>query len=180
VEVLTRDMNEFDAGRRLDRVVSVEMFEHMRNWEELLGRVSAWLRPEGRLFLHVFAHQRYAYPFEVRDDSDWMSRHFFRGGMMPCPDLFERLAVPLEVEERWVVPGTHYARTAEDWLRKLEAGRDEVLELFAETYGAAEAGRWYHRWRVFFLSCSELFAYGEGREWIVYHVRLRPTGRERA
>ena len=178
VEVVTCDMNEFQADRRFDRVVSVEMFEHMRNWEELLTRVSGWMKPEGRLFLHVFAHQRYAYPFEVQDDSDWMSEHFFSGGMMPCPDLVDRLDTPLEVEERWVVPGTHYARTSEDWLRNIEKRRDEVLEIFAETYGAAEATRWFHRWRVFFLSCAELFNYADGQEWVVSHMRLRPLQQE--
>ncbi len=177
VEVVTCDMNEFQAERRFDRVVSVEMFEHMRNWEELLTRVSGWMQPDGRLFLHVFAHQRYAYPFEVQDDSDWMSEHFFTGGMMPCPDLVDWLDIPLEVEERWVVPGTHYARTSEDWLRNLEGHRSEVLEIFAKTYGAEEANRWYHRWRVFFLSCAELFNYADGQEWFVSHMRLRPVRR---
>lgn len=173
VEVVTRDMNAFAPEQTFDRIVSVEMFEHMRNWERLLGRVGEWLRPEGKLFLHVFAHTRYAYPFEARDESDWMSRYFFTGGMMPTPDLVDRLEIPLELEERWEVPGTHYARTSEDWLRNIEAHRDEVFELFADTYGVAEATRWYHRWRMFFLACAELFAYGDGREWIVSHMLLR-------
>jgi len=178
IEVVTCDMNDFQARGRFDRVVSVEMFEHMRNWEELLTRVSGWMKPEGRLFLHVFAHRRYAYPFEVQDDSDWMSRHFFTGGMMPCPDLIDRLDIPLDVEQRWVVPGTHYARTSEDWLRNIEARRSEVLALFAETYGPRQANRWYHRWRVFFLSCAELFNFADGQEWCVSHVLLRPARRE--
>jgi cyclopropane-fatty-acyl-phospholipid synthase len=107
-----------------------------------------------------------------------MSEHFFSGGMMPCPDLIDHLDVPFEVESRWVVPGTHYARTSEDWLRKLEENREEVLALFAATYGESEARRWYQRWRVFFLSCAELFGYAEGEEWVVSHVRLRPIDRE--
>ena len=175
VRVITCDMNEFEADRRFDRVVSVEMFEHLRNWEALLGQVRGWLKDDGRVFLHVFAHHRYAYPFEVRDETDWMSRHFFSGGMMPCPDLIDRLDVPLEVDARWVVPGTHYARTSEDWLRNIESHKGEVLKVFSMTYGPSEALRWYHRWRVFFLSCAELFAYDEGREWFVSHVRLRPS-----
>ncbi len=176
VTILTRDMNAFEAERDFDRIVSVEMFEHMRNWEALLARVAGWLRPDGRLFLHVFAHKLYAYPFEVRDETDWMSRHFFSGGMMPTPDLLDRLDVPLAVEERWEVDGTHYARTSEDWLRNLEARRAEVLELFADTYGRGEAEKWYQRWRVFFLSCAELFDYADGSEWIVSHQRLRLAG----
>ncbi len=180
VEVVTCDMNEFEAGQLFDRVVSVEMFEHMRNWETLLRKVRSWMRPDGQLFLHVFAHQRYAYPFEVRDDSDWMSQHFFTGGMMPCPDLIDQLDVPFEVDARWSVPGTHYARTSEDWLRNIEAKRSEVFAIFEETYGRSNAKRWYQRWRLFFLSCAELFAYGNGQEWIVSHMRLRPTSQDSA
>jgi len=174
IEILTADMNEFRSDQRYDRIVSVEMFEHMRNWEKLLSRVSEWLLPDGRVFMHVFAHQRYAYPFEVRDETDWMSKYFFTGGMMPCPDLIDQLNIPLEVEQRWEVSGTHYARTSEDWLKNLETNKARVLEIFEETYGAGEAVRWYHRWRVFFLSCAELFAFDGGNEWIVSHVRLRP------
>jgi len=172
VEVLTCDMNRFEAGRRFDRIVSVEMFEHMRNWEALLGRAAGWLRPDGRLFLHVFAHARFAYPFEVRDASDWMSAHFFSGGMMPSADLVEHLRTPLTVEQRWLVPGTHYARTSEDWLGNLERRRDEVLPILARIHGA-DAPRWYQRWRLFFLACAELFAYSGGAEWLVVHQRLR-------
>ncbi len=174
VAVVTRDMNDFTIGERFDRVVSVEMFEHMRNWEELLRRVAGWLRPDGRFFLHVFAHQRYAYAFEARDESDWMSRTFFSGGMMPCHDLLERLELPFESEARWVVPGTHYARTSEAWLQNLEQRREEVLALFRQTYGTRQAELWYQRWRVFFLSCAELFGYRGGSEWIVSHHLLRP------
>ncbi len=174
VDVRVHDMNDLDAPGRFDRVVSVEMFEHMRNWERLLQRVSTWLKDDGRVFLHVFAHRRFAYPFEVQDDTDWMSEHFFTGGMMPTPDLVELLDVPFVVDERWIVSGEHYARTSEDWLRNTEAHRDEVLALFRETYGADQAVRWYHRWRVFFLACAELFGYADGSEWVVAHLRLRP------
>ncbi|MFT5081869.1 MAG: cyclopropane-fatty-acyl-phospholipid synthase [Planctomycetota bacterium] len=176
LEVLTADMNNFQAEKSFDRVVSVEMFEHMRNWEQLLGRIALWLRPEGRVFLHVFAHKSYAYPFEVKDESDWMSKYFFTGGMMPCPDLVEHLDIPFDVEQQWEVSGTHYARTSEHWLDNLEQNRARVLELFKETYGPKDAVRWYHRWRVFFLSCAELFAYDTGREWFVSHMRLAPSG----
>jgi len=172
LEVVTCDMNRFEAGRRFDRIVSVEMFEHMRNWEALLARAAGWLRPEGRLFLHVFAHRTLAYPFEVRDASDWMSAHFFSGGMMPSADLIEHLATPFRLEERWLVPGTHYARTSEDWLANLERRRDEVLPILERAYGA-DAPRWYQRWRLFFLACAELFAHAGGSQWLVVHQRLR-------
>jgi cyclopropane-fatty-acyl-phospholipid synthase len=174
VDVITRDMNDFTTDERFDRVVSVEMFEHMRNWEELLGRVHGWLKPDARVFLHVFAHERYAYPFEARDESDWMSQYFFTGGMMPSVDLIDSLDVPFEVDQRWNVPGTHYAHTAEDWLKNLENNKGEVMPVLRATYGSDLAEVWYHRWRVFFLACAELFAYRDGAEWLVSHQRLRP------
>ncbi len=173
VEVLTADMNTFEAPGTYDRVVSVEMFEHMRNWEALLGKVDTWLRPEGRVFLHVFAHQRFAYPFEVKSDSDWMSQHFFSGGMMPSHDLLDHLDTPFEVDERWAVSGEHYARTSEDWAKNTDRHRAEIIELFEKTYGKGQGRRWLHRWRIFFLSCAELFGWDKGQEWIVSHQRLR-------
>jgi cyclopropane-fatty-acyl-phospholipid synthase len=161
LEVVTCDMNEFDAGttgRRFDRVVSVEMFEHMRNWEELLSRISGWIQP---------------YPFEVRDESDWMSRYFFTGGMMPSFDMADHLQSPFEVEERWKVNGVHYGRTSEDWVRNLEQRRAEVMPVLAKAYGSEAAPVWFQRWRIFFLACAELFAYDNGEEWLVCHQRLR-------
>ncbi len=172
--VVTRDMNVFDTDETFDRVVSVEMFEHMRNWEQLLARVAGWLAPHGKLFLHVFAHERYAYPFEVRDESDWMSRHFFSGGMMPSHDLLDHLDTPFEVERRWKVDGTHYARTSEDWLRNLERRREDVMPILRATYGREAAPKWFQRWRLFFLACAELFAWGDGERWFVSHQLLTP------
>lgn len=181
VTVLTRDVNEFEAGdAAFDRVVSVEMMEHVRNWERLLSRVARWLRPDGRAFVHVFAHARYAYAFEARDSSDWMTEHFFSGGQMPSHDQFDRVlraaaaAAPagtplLREAERFAVPGTHYARTSEDWLRNMDRNKAEVMELFRETYGEGDAAKWFRRWRVFYLSCAELFAYNGGNDWIVSH-----------
>jgi cyclopropane-fatty-acyl-phospholipid synthase len=176
LEVVTRDMNVFDAAefeKSFDRIVSVEMFEHMRNWEELLGRASRWIRPDGSLFLHVFAHRKHAYPFEVRDDSDWMSKYFFTGGQMPSFDLIDHLDSPFQIDERWEVSGNHYARTSEDWVEGLERNREKVMPVLEETYGAKDAGKWFQRWRVFFLACAELFAYDGGKEWVVCHQRLR-------
>ncbi len=173
IEVLTADMNTFEAPGTYDRVVSVEMFEHMRNWEALLGKVATWLRPDGRVFLHVFAHQRFAYPFDVKSDTDWMSQHFFSGGMMPSHDLLDHLDTPFEVDERWAVSGEHYARTSEDWAKNTDRHRAKIIELFEQTYGKGQGRRWLHRWRIFFLSCAELFGWDGGQEWIVSHQRLR-------
>ncbi len=175
VQVITCDMNEFQASGRYDRVVSVEMFEHMRNWEKLLGRVRGWIEEEGRVFLHVFAHQKLCYPFEVAGANDWMAEHFFTGGMMPSHDLLRFLDIPFEVEHDWVVNGTHYEKTSEAWLQNLENRRDEIWPILERTYGVDQASRWFHRWRLFFISCAELFGFDAGEEWIVSHFLLKPV-----
>jgi cyclopropane-fatty-acyl-phospholipid synthase len=171
VEVLTRDANvlDFPADRRFDRAVSVEMFEHMRNYQTLLGRIAGWLRPGGTLFVHIFTNVRYAYPFEVRDESDWMARYFFTGGIMPSDHLLTYFQRDLRLTEHWRVSGTHYQKTAEAWLANMDHERARVLQVLAATYGAAEARRWWVYWRVFFMSCAELFGHDAGREWLVSH-----------
>ena len=175
LEVVTSDINRFQPGRAFDRVISIEMFEHMRNYQELLARIAGWLVPDGRLFVHVFCHRERPYLFQRDGRADWMARHFFTGGLMPSADLFLEFGEDLRVEESWLVDGRHYERTARAWQRRLEADRAAIVELFAGVYGAAEARRWYHRWRLFFLACAELFAYNQGREWLVGHYRLRPA-----
>lgn len=178
VKVVTCDMNAFDpaTGPAFDRVVSVEMFEHMRNWPELLGRVASWLKVDGRVFLHVFSHRDVSYPFVARDESDWMARNFFTGGLMPSDHLLLRFPEHLLVEERWRVNGTHYARTAEAWLANLDRSRAAARKVFAKAYGPAVARRKVTEWRLFFLACAELFAFRGGNEWMVSHYRLRRRG----
>jgi len=173
--VVTADMNAFEARSRFDRVVSVEMFEHMRNWRTLLGRIATWLEDDGRLFVHVFCHARYAYPFETAGTGDWMGRHFFTGGIMPAYDLLPRASDAFALEERWWLDGRHYQRTAAAWRANLEARRAEVLAVFRRHYGT-DARLWYHRWRIFFLACEESFGYGGGAEWGVGHYRLAKAG----
>lgn len=172
VQVLTADINDFSLDRRFERVVSVEMFEHLRNHRALLERIGGWLAPGGKLFVHVFSHRCYTYPFEDAGSDDWMARHFFTGGIMPAADLLPGLRGPLHLEQAWSVDGRHYRRTAEAWLARLDAARAPVLALFRDVYGAADARRWLHRWRVFFMACAELFGYADGAEWGVSHYRF--------
>jgi cyclopropane-fatty-acyl-phospholipid synthase len=174
VEIITCDMNDFDpAPGGFDRVVSVEMFEHMKNWPRLMAGVARWLKPGGMFFAHVFTHVRFAYHFEVRDESDWMSRYFFTGGMMPAHGLFPCFQDDLQLVEEWKVNGRHYAQTAEHWLQNMDAHRAEIMPLFVQTYGAGSAVKWWAYWRVFYLACAELWWFHGGEEWLVSHYLFR-------
>ena len=169
IEVITHDMNSFDADRQFDRVVSVEMFEHMRNWPELFRRVHGWLKPRGQFFMHVFVHRSTPYAFIERDASDWMSRYFFSGGMMPSDDLALFCQDDLKIVSRWRWDGRHYERTANAWLANMDARRAQVFPVIERTYGAAHAEQWWMRWRIFFMACAELFGYEAGQQWWVSH-----------
>jgi cyclopropane-fatty-acyl-phospholipid synthase len=174
VNIITCDMNDFAADPgRYDRVVSVEMFEHMKNWPQLMANIAHWLKPGGLFFAHVFVHARFAYHFEIRDETDWMSKFFFTGGMMPAHDLFTRFQDDLKLIESWKVNGTHYAKTAEHWLQNMDAHRAEIMPLFVQTYGAGQAVKWWAYWRVFYLACAELWKFRDGEEWHVGHYLFR-------
>lgn len=178
LSAVVADMNEFAPEGSFDRIVSIEMFEHMRNYRALYARIHDWLRPGGRFFKHIFVHRLVPYEFADRGPGDWMSRHFFSGGMMPSLDLPLRYQEQLRLVRRWHWSGTHYAKTANAWLERLDANRDALLPLFEQTYGAAEARQWQQRWRIFFMACAELFGYRDGREWLVAHYLFeRPAER---
>jgi cyclopropane-fatty-acyl-phospholipid synthase len=177
--VETGDVNTWLPAQRFDRIVTVEMVEHVRNWPRLLSRIASWLEPEGRLFVHHFCHRDFAYPYEIEGDGDWMARHFFTGGMMPSADLLSRFDELLEVEQRWDVDGMHYARTSEAWLRNLDEAWAALVPVFRPGHGD-ETRRALGRWRLFFIGCAELFAHRGGSEWGVTHQLLAPRARARS
>lgn len=172
VRVITADMDHFAIDGVFDRVVSVEMFEHMRNYAELLRRIAGWLRDDGRLFVHLFCHRDLAYLFETEGEDDWMGRYFFTGGIMPSDHLLFYFNDHLAVEDHWRVGGRHYQRTCDQWLARMDSERPRVMEIFWEVYEGA-APVWFQRWRVFFMACAELFGYGDGNEWFVSHYLFR-------
>ena len=175
VTARTADVNDFEPETRFDLVISIEMFEHVRNQALLFERVARWLAPGGRLFVHHFCHRSRPYLYEDRGPGDWIARHFFTGGLMPSERLLDHCAGPLELEERWRLSGTHYRRTAEAWLANLDRRRDEVRAILWSAPGA-DADRWVRRWRLFFLACAETFGYRDGSEWFVSHSRWRRNG----
>lgn len=178
LQVITSDMNDFSPGQsRFDRVVSVEMFEHMRNYDCLLGRIASWLKPEGKLFIHIFCHRERSYPFETHGAANWMGRHFFTGGMMPSAHLLTQFNRSLSVTRQQSWNGRHYQRTAQAWLANLDGRREEVLRILAKVYGTQHAPRWLNRWRMFFLAVAELFGFAGGTEWFVSHYLMEPTVR---
>lgn len=174
VEILTRDVVQLELPEgTYDRVVSIEMFEHMRNYRHLLANVARWLKPGGKLFVHIFAHRYLMYPFLTDGEDNWMGRYFFTGGLMPSADTLLHFQQDLAIEDRWLLPGTHYQRTANHWLENQDRNEREVLEVLAAAYGSEDARRWSQRWRMFWMACAELFGYEDGRQWLVAHYRFR-------
>ena len=162
-------MNEFQIDKHFDRIVSIEMFEHMRNYELLFAKVNGWLADDGYAFIHVFSHKSTPYFFEVEGDDNWMGRYFFTGGIMPSHKLYEQYGHLLKIENQWTVNGLNYGKTSMHWLENTDKHRQEIMELFTETYGKKDALLWFNRWRIFFLSCAELFSFDGGKEWDVSH-----------
>jgi cyclopropane-fatty-acyl-phospholipid synthase len=175
LQVLTCDINDFSTDQRFDRVVSVEMFEHVRNHAMLMQRISSWLHPAGKLFVHIFCHHRFAYPFEDTGSASWMARHFFSGGLMPNQNLLLNYQSALQLENQWCWDGTHYEKTSNAWLMLMDQNLAPVRNILKSTYGS-DWRLWQNRWRIFFMSCAELFGYRQGREWFVSHYLFHQRG----
>jgi len=171
--VITADMNTFQILQQFDRVVSVEMFEHMRNYKLLLHKVNGFLKENGKLFVHIFTHETLAYKFEVKDETDWMSKYFFSGGMMPSNHLLTYFNDDLVVDKHWVVNGMNYSKTSEAWLSNMDKHEKEIMPIFEKTYGKDQALKWWVYWRLFYIACAELFGYRKGNEWMVCHYLFR-------
>jgi len=169
LNVITADMNDFQAPGQYDRIVSVEMFEHMRNYRALFARIHEWLLPGGRFFMHIFCHRSTPYEFLDEGSSDWMSRHFFSGGIMPSDDLPLHFQNRLQLVNRQRWNGSHYERTSNAWLELMDQRRARVMPVLEQTYGSDQAAKWFQRWRIFFMACAELFGHDEGSEWFVSH-----------
>ncbi len=168
LQILTCDMNDFETDWRFDRIVSVEMFEHMRNYEKLFEKAASWMKADALLFVHIFTHRDYAYPFIAEGTGSWMAKYFFTGGQMPSEDLLLFFQKDVCIQERWRVNGTHYQKTCEAWLEKMDSEKKELWPIFEKTYGA-DAQKWWVYWRVFFMACAELFGFNDGDEWFVSH-----------
>jgi cyclopropane-fatty-acyl-phospholipid synthase len=173
IKIQTEDMRKLSLNEKYDRVISIEMFEHMRNYKDLLNRIDSWLNPEGTLFVHIFVHKELSYKFDIVDDTDWMSKYFFSGGIMPSEHLLYYFKDDLVVDKHWRVLGTHYAKTARGWLENMDNNKEEIMDLFVKHYPEGEALKWFNYWRVFFLSCEGLWGYKEGKEWFVCHYLLK-------
>lgn len=169
IEILTVDINHFQTHQRFDRLVSIEMFEHLRNYTQLFQNIAQWLKPGGLLFCHIFSHKKYAYLFEVEHERDWMAKYFFTGGTMPSHDLLPQMSGPLRLKQDWEINGTHYEKTANAWLQEMDRQKAEIFPLMADIYGNHQALKWWVYWRIFFMACAELFGHNAGQEWQVSH-----------
>ncbi|MDO9187171.1 MAG: class I SAM-dependent methyltransferase [Bacteroidia bacterium] len=171
--VITADINVFNIDGIFDRIVSVEMFEHMRNYQKLMQKASGFLKADGKLFVHIFTHKEYAYKFEVIDESDWMSKYFFTGGIMPSDHLLLYFNENMSIEQHWHVNGIHYSKTSEAWLRNMDKHKKEIMPMFETTYGKEQALKWWVYWRIFYMSCAELWRYNDGNEWMISHYLFK-------
>jgi len=177
VEIITCDINELSLHQKFDRVISIEMFEHVRNYQSLFENIASWLKDDGKMFVHVFCHRFLMYPFLTEGDDNWMGQHFFSGGQMPAAETFYHFQQRLKIERRWLNSGQHYEKTANHWLNNMDKNKAHIMPIFERVY-AADAKLWFQRWRIFFMSCAELFGYDNGQEWLVAHYLFKKQNNE--
>jgi cyclopropane-fatty-acyl-phospholipid synthase len=173
VTIFTADINHFTPPTTYDRILSIEMFEHMKNYATLLERISTWLRDQGKLFIHIFSHLTYAYHFHTKDPTDWISQHFFTGGTMPSDDLLLYFQDHLTIQNHWRISGTHYQKTAEAWLQNLRRNAPALFPILEQTYGKQHASLWFTRWQLFFMACAELWGMDNGSQWLISHYLMK-------
>ncbi|KAJ4769826.1 (S)-coclaurine N-methyltransferase [Rhynchospora pubera] len=173
VEIIVADISKFQMERSFDRIISIEMFEHMKNYKELLKKISGWMKPDGLLFVHYFCHKTFAYHFEDKNEDDWITRYFFTGGTMPSANLLLYFQDDVTVVNHWLVNGTHYSMTSEEWLKRMDKNISSIRPIFETTYGKESAVKWIAYWRTFFISVAELFGYNNGDEWMVAHFLFK-------
>ena len=173
ISIITEDMNKFNPKTRYDRIVSVEMIEHMRNHRQLFKKINTWLKPGGLFFMHIFVHKTQPYLFEVQDEDDWMSQYFFSGGMMPSEDLPLFFQEDLKIIDQWSWSGKQYEKTANAWLANIDFNKEKVMKTLEKIYGKDNSKKWFQRWRIFFMSCAELWGYRDGNEWKVVHYLFK-------
>jgi cyclopropane-fatty-acyl-phospholipid synthase len=173
IKIITTDINVFKNEEKFDRIISIEMFEHLRNYQEIFAKMKTWLNLDGKVFLHIFCHKEATYFFETEGDDNWMGKYFFTGGVMPSFDLFERIQDSLKLEKKWEVNGINYQDTSEEWFKNMDRRNEEIMTLFEKTYGKKEAKRWFNRWKMFFAACAELFGHKQGKEWFVGHFLFK-------
>lgn len=167
--VITANINDFNINETFDRIVSIEMFEHMRNYKALFQKVAGFMKADAKMFVHIFCHKEYSYLFEVIDETDWMAKYFFSGGIMPGKNLFHQFSEHLKITKQWDVNGTNYEKTSLAWLQNMDRHKNKIMPILETTYGKADAVKWWVYWRVFFMSCEELFGFNNGKEWLVEH-----------
>ena len=168
VNIITCDINDLKLSQSFDRVISIEMFEHVRNYQNLFKNIAGWLKADGKLFVHVFCHRFLMYPFIAEGDDNWMAKHFFSGGQMPAADTFYHFQEQLKIDRRWINSGQHYEKTSNHWLENMDRNKAQIMPIFERVYGE-DARLWFQRWRIFFMSCAEMFGYDKGRQWFVSH-----------
>ena len=176
INVITSDMRDFSIDTQFDRIISIEMFEHMRNYRQLYRRIATWLKPNGKFFKHIFTHRDFPYLYEIKSDADWMSKYLFTGGMMPSENLPDQFQEDLLLEKKWHWNGQNYYHTCNDWLRLMDTNEKQIKILFNQSYGEKNSTIWFNRWRIFYMSCAELFAYNSGEEWFITHYLFSKNG----